>query len=88
MHLTIAAALALAAQTSPSTPSVPVASNLEYSMPADGGWTYSATSGGSEATFAKPGGVAQLTIRCTRSTRRIGLVKAASAASPTMWVWT
>ena len=88
MHLTIAAALALAAQASPAREGTPIASNLEYSMPVEGSWAYSATAGGSEATFSNPGGTPQMTIRCTRSSRRIALIKAASAASPTMWVWT
>jgi len=84
MSFPIAAALALAAQTSPAT----VASNVEYSTPVEGSWTYSATTGGSEATFANAGGAAQLTIRCTRSTRRVALLKSASLPSPTIWVWT
>ena len=36
MHVPIVAALALAAQTSPSNPGTPIASNLEYSMPVEG----------------------------------------------------
>ena len=88
MHYSIAAALALAAQTSPATEGTPVASNLEYSMPVEGSWTYSATPGGSEATFSNASGAAQLIIRCTRSNRHVALLKTASSASPTMWVWT
>jgi hypothetical protein len=88
MQLTIAAALALAVQASPATQGTPVASNLEYSMPVEGSWAYSATAGGSEAIFSNASGSPQLTMRCTRSNRRIALVKTASAASPTMWVWT
>ncbi len=88
MQLMIAAALALAVQASPAPQGTPVASNLEYSMPVEGSWAYSATAGGSEAIFSNASGSPQLTIRCTRSNRRIALVKTASAASPTMWVWT
>jgi hypothetical protein len=88
MHLTIAAALALAAQASPANPGAPVASNLEYSMPVEGGWSYSTTAGGSEAVFSNASGAPQMTLRCTRSNRHIALIKTAASASPTMWVWT
>ena len=56
-------------------------------MPIAGTWTYGTTSGGSEATFANASGQPQLTIRCTRSTRRVSLLKP-GAASPSLWVWT
>jgi hypothetical protein len=96
MTFSIAAALALAvqtspapaAQTSPATAGTPVESNLEYAMPIAGNWAYSSTANGSEATFSNESGVAQLTIRCTRSNRQIALLKAASSAAPSMWVWT
>ena len=88
MHFAIAAALALAVDATPNVAGTPLQSNLEYEMPAAGSWTYAATADGSEATFASEAGATRMTIRCTRSTRRIALVKAASAASPTMWVWT
>jgi hypothetical protein len=100
MNLASVAALALAIQSSPApqaSPSAapapaaagtPTQSNLEYSMPIAGSWAYSATPDGSEATFSNESRNAKLTIRCTRSTRRIGFLKAASAASPTMWIWT
>ena len=88
MYLTIAAALALTAQTSPANQGAPIASNLEYSMPVEGGWAYSATAAGSETVFSNAGGTPQMTVRCTRSNRRIALIKPASSASPTMWVWT
>jgi hypothetical protein len=80
----IAAALALAAAQA----GTPVQSNLEYVAPVAGSWSYAATPTGSEATFATDAGQPQVTIRCTRATRRVSVVKAASAASPTMWVWT
>ena len=53
-----------------------------------GNWSYAPTSDGSQATFANASGQPQLTVRCTRSMRRVSLLKAASAASPTMWIWT
>ena len=88
MSLLIAAALALAAQTSPAAQAIPAPSNLQYAMPVAGGWAYSSTGEGSEATFSNGSGATQLTVRCTRSNRRISLVKPAGSASPTLWVWT
>jgi hypothetical protein len=95
MQFAIAAALALAAQTSPAPtppPSAPVAApvqtSVEYSMPIAGNWVYAPAADGSEATFSNESGQAQITIRCTRSTRRVAFLKAATAASPTLWVWT
>src|SRR6476661_5549234 len=96
MTFAIAAALALAVQTSPAPAiqtspapqSQPAQSNLEYSMPIAGNWTYATTANGSEATFSNESSAPQLTIRCSRSTRRVALLKAASSAAPSMWVWT
>jgi len=88
MPIVIAAALALAAAQSPRTDGTPVESNLEYVAPIAGNWTYAPTSDGSEATFANANGQSQLTIRCTRSTRRVAILENALAASPSMWIWT
>lgn len=88
MMFLFAAALALTADPTPNVAGTPLDSNLEYSVPIVGSWTYSPTTNGSEATFANASGQPQLTIRCTRSTRRVALLKAATAASPSMWVWT
>jgi hypothetical protein len=85
MPFAIAAALALTAAPSPE--GTPVQSNLAYSMPILGNWTYAATNDGSEATFANATGQPQLMIRCTHSTRRVTLVKP-GAAAPSIWVWT
>lgn len=87
MIFPITAALALAADATPNVAGSPVASNLEYVMPIAGAWAYSATADGSEATFTNQSGQPQLTIRCTRSTRRVALLKP-GAASPALWVWT
>lgn len=84
----IAAALALTAGQSPPSSGTPVESNLEYAKPLPGNWSYATTADGSEATFANLTQQPQLTIRCTRSTRRIAILKNAAAASPTMWIWT
>ena len=82
-----AVALALTADATPSVAGAPVASNLEYVMPIDGSWTYAAGSDGSQATFYNVSRQPQLTIHCTRSTRRIALLKP-GAAAPSLWVWT
>jgi hypothetical protein len=88
MPFTLAAAFALAAAPTPATQGTPVESNLEYATPIAGDWTYATTATGSEATFANASAQPQLTIRCTRSNRRISILKAAPSASPTMWIWT
>jgi len=87
MIIPIAAALALTADATPNIAGAPVASNLEYVMPIEGRWAYSANADGSEATFDNQSGQPQLTIRCTRSTRRVSLLKPGTA-SPALWVWT
>ena len=88
MPVLLAAALALTADPTPDVAGTPVQSNLEYSMPIAGDWTYAPTNDGSQAVFANSSGQPQLTIRCTKSTRRVALLKPASSPSPTMWVWT
>jgi hypothetical protein len=88
MHFLLAAALALTTDPTPDVAGTPVQSNLEYLMPIAGDWTYAPTNDGSQAIFANSGGQPQLTIRCTKSTRRVALLKPASSASPSMWVWT
>ena len=88
MPLPLIAALALTADATPNVAGAPIASNLEYAEAAAGSWAYATTSEGSEATFSNASGQPQLTIRCTRSSRQISLLKAAAAASPSLWVWT
>jgi hypothetical protein len=88
MPFLLVAALALTADATPNVAGTPLQSNLEYAMPIVGSWTYAATNDGSEATFSNASGQPQLTIRCTLSTRRIALLKAAPSASPSLWVWT
>jgi hypothetical protein len=83
-----AAALALTADPTPNVAGRPLQSNLEYAEPIAGSWTYATTNDGSEATFSNTSAQPQLTIRCTRSTRRIAILKAAASASPSLWVWT
>ena len=88
MPFAILAAFALSVDATPNVAGTPLQSNLEYADPVAGAWTYTATADGSEATFADPGGQPQLTIRCTRSTRHVAILKPAAAASPSLWIWT
>lgn len=75
-----------------SVPAVPLQaqSSADYStaIPVGGSWTYAASADGSEATFANASGQPQLTIRCTRSTRRVAIAKPASGAAPFISIWT
>jgi hypothetical protein len=88
MHPVAFAALALFASSSLAAQGTPVPTDLSYAQPIAGDWTYAATAGGSEATFANAGAQPQLTIRCTRATRRITVLKPTSTAAPLLWVWT
>jgi hypothetical protein len=88
MPFLYAAAFALTADPTPNVAGTPLQSNLEYVDPIVGNWTYGNTSDGSEATFSNSSGQPQLTIRCTRSTRRVAILKAAPTASPSLWIWT
>ncbi|HEX3423498.1 MAG TPA: hypothetical protein VHS33_08890 [Sphingomicrobium sp.] len=88
MPFLFAAAFALTADPTPAVSGTPLRSNLEYAEPIVGNWIYGSTNDGSEATFNDSSGQPQLTIRCTRSTRRVAILKAAAAASPSLWVWT
>ena len=82
------AALALFASSSLGAQGTPVATDLSYAQPIAGAWRYAPTASGSEATFFDASSRPQLTIRCTRATRRISLLKATSGAAPFLWVWT
>ena len=84
----IAVALALIAQASPSAAGPPIQANLQYAMPIAGSWSYALRADGSEAIFSDASQRPQLTIRCTRSTRHVALLKNATTASTSMWIWT
>jgi hypothetical protein len=81
MRISIIAALALAVS------SVLRAQNLATATAVTGDWHYSATNGGSEATFSTSSGSVQLWLHCTRATRRIGIARPASVAAPFLNVW-
>lgn len=85
MHLRIAAAIALIASSSLSAQTVP---DLSAATPIAGNWSYQPTSDGSEASFADSTSNVQLIVHCTRATRHVTISKPASAAAPTINVWT
>ena len=76
----LTAAASLSAQT--STP------DLSTATPVAGTWSYAATADGSEATFGTASALPQLTIHCTKTTRRVAISRPASAAAPFLNVWT
>src|SRR4051812_32475814 len=82
MRISIAAAFALL------TPSSVGAQDLSTAMPIAGNWTYAPVTGGSEAVFANAAGSPQLWVHCTRATRRVTISRPASAAAPSMNIWT
>jgi hypothetical protein len=85
MHLGIAAALALIVSSSLYAQSVP---DLGTAKPIAGQWSYTPTPDGSESRFVDATASPQLILHCTRATRHISLSKPATAAAPTMNVWT
>ena len=85
MRVTIAGAFALIAATSPAAQVLP---DLSAATPIEGSWTYAATSEGSDASFANLSAIPQLSVHCTRATRRVSISKPATAAAPTITVWT
>ena len=88
MRFGIAAALALIAAPLGAAQTTPVAPDLSTATPMAGTWTYAATADGSEATFANASGFAQLWMRCSRATRQVSIAKPATAAAPSISVWT
>ena len=85
MRLATAAALAPLIVLSPAAEA---AADLSIAAPIAGSWTYSAVSDGSEAAFASSGGAVQLSVHCTRATRRIAIAKPSGAAATAMDIWT
>lgn len=92
MRFPIVAALALAAVSlapelavAQAAPAIP---DMSYATPLPGTWSWSQTAGGSEVTFADAAARLQLTIRCTRLSRFVTIFRPASAAAPSLSVWT
>ena len=78
----ILAALALAAASSLNAQTVALTgtADLGYAAAVTGTWTYSRTGDGSETAFRSASPLPQLTIRCTRSARRVTISKPANSA--------
>lgn len=82
MRLANIAALALLA-------GAPVgAQDLSTATPIAGSWSYAQAVDGSEAVFANSARSPQLVLHCTRATRRITMSMPATAAAPSLKVWT
>ena len=62
--------------------------DLSYATPIAGSWSYTPAAPGGEASFRDTSARVQLTIRCTRATRRITIAKPVSGAVPNLTVWT
>jgi hypothetical protein len=88
MPFWVAAAIALIAGSSVNAQTVAAALDLSTAIPIAGSWIYSTTAYGGEASFVNASALPQLTIRCTRATRRITIAKPASGAAPFLTVWT
>jgi hypothetical protein len=88
MRFRVAAAFALIAGSSVNAQSVAPALDLSTATPIAGSWVYSQTTDGSEASFLNASAMPQLTIRCTRATRRITIAKPASGAAQFLTFWT
>jgi hypothetical protein len=88
MRFRVAAAFALIAGSSVNAQTVAPAPDLSTATPIAGSWVYSQTPDGSEASFLNGSALPQLTVRCTRATRRITIAKPANAAAPFLTVWT
>ena len=85
MRFVIAAGFAL---FSAVPPSAQAAADLSIAAPMAGTWTYATASDGSEATFAGPTGAVQMSLHCTRATRRVTIAKAATGPATSMDIWT
>jgi hypothetical protein len=88
MRLPVVAALALTAASSLPAQTAPAIADLGTATPVGGNWSWAQTADGSEATFTDAYSRPQLTVHCTRATRRVSIAKAASAAAPFLSVWT
>jgi hypothetical protein len=84
----IAAACALAAASSLSAQTAPAIPDLATATPIVGSWTWTQTADGSEAAFMAGSAGAQVTLHCTRFTRRVTIARPASAAAASIGIWT
>jgi hypothetical protein len=89
MKFLLAAALAQAAASPPAPTTTPAAPpDFTYAIPIVGSWTITTAPDGSAATFVNASAMPQLTIRCSRATRRVSIAKPGSVAVPFLYVWT
>ena len=88
MRFRVAAAFALIAGSSVNAQTVAPALDLSTATPIAGSWIYSMTGNGSEASFVNASALPQLTIRCTRATRRVTISRPASGAAAFLNIWT
>ena len=88
MRLAIAAAFALTAAPLGAAQTTADAPDLSTATPIAGTWSYATTADGSEATFANASGFAQLWMHCSRAARQVSIAKPATAAAPSISVWT
>ncbi|HEY6048087.1 MAG TPA: hypothetical protein VIV07_03475 [Sphingomicrobium sp.] len=86
--LLLPSALNAQTATTSAAPSAQAMPDLSTATPLTGQWVYSSSSGGSAAVFTDESARPQLTIRCTRLSRQVTIAKPATAASPTLNVWT
>ena len=85
MKFKLFAALALTAASSLQAQAI---ADLSTATPVGGSWSWTQTANGSEATFTDAFAKPQLTVHCTRATRRVSIAKPASGAAPFLSVWT
>jgi len=81
----VAAFVLLTASPLQSAPAIP---DLAIATPIGGTWSWAQTADGSEAVFTDAYSKAQMTVHCTRISRRVSISKSATAAAPFMGVWT
>jgi len=88
MRIPIFAALALLTAPPLAAQSAPTIPDLTVATPIGGNWSWAQTADGSEAVFTDAYGKPQMTVHCTRISRRVSIAKSATAAAPFMGVWT
>ena len=80
----VLAALAIAAPLAAQSAS----SDLTAATPLGGRWSWTPTTGGSEAAFVDSAGRAQLWLHCVRASRIVTIGRPAGAAAPFLNIWT
>src|SRR3954452_21845266 len=91
--LTLALSPSLHAHTAAPAPTAalsakPAVTDYSTATALGGDKAYASTADGSEATFANASAQPQVTLRCTRLSRRVSILKLASGAAQFMTIWT